>query len=168
MWNKIKQSKYLYLGQYFILGIVLGVFVYQFVTQSLIKQRIDLTILFDKETIGLLISCLVGGIIGGLVYMIISLNDKIRVSREANNWAIMKNAKISSLIFKAMFALSLGSFIGMLAKRTMEMETYDSFMNALFSSDNIISYIGVVLAACVFAIPLSIGSLKRLKLLYNN
>ncbi|MFT5749271.1 MAG: hypothetical protein ACI93S_000526 [Ancylomarina sp.] len=168
MWNKIKQSKYLNLGQYFLLGIVLGVFVYQFVTQSLIRQRLDLTILFDKETIGLLISCLVGGIIGGVVYMIISLNDKIRVRREANNWKIIKNAKISSLIFKAMFALSLGAFVGMLAKRAMEMESYDFFMDALFSSENIVSYIGAVVAACVFAIPLSIGVMKRLKLLYDN
>lgn len=168
MWRKIKESKYLNLGQYFLLGIVLGVFVYQFVTQSLLNERIDLTILFDKETIGLLISSLIGGVTGGLVYIIISLNDKIRVQREVNNWKVIKNAKISSLILKAMFALSFGAFIGMVAKRTMEMESYDSFMSQLFSSENIISYIAIVLAACVFAIPLAIGGKKRLKLLYGN
>ncbi|WP_372645370.1 hypothetical protein, partial [Ancylomarina sp.] len=72
MWNKIKQAKYLLLGQYFLLGIILGVFVYQFLTQSLLNQSIDLRLLFDKETIGFLIACLVGGISGGMVFIIIS------------------------------------------------------------------------------------------------
>ncbi|MCZ4696010.1 hypothetical protein DWB61_14930 [Ancylomarina euxinus] len=168
MWNKIKQTKYLFLGQYFLLGIILGVFVYQFLTQSLLNQRIDLALLFDKETIGFLISCLVGGISGGIVYIIISLNDKTRVKRESNSWVKMKNAKISSLIFKAMFAFSMGAFVGMLAKKAMDLESYTNFMSSLFSSENMISYIGAVVAACVFAIPLSIGALKRLRLLYDN
>lgn len=168
MWRKIKESKYLNLGQYFLLGIVLGVFVYQFVTQSLLNQHIDLDLLFAKETLGLLVSCLIGGSIGGLVYILISLKDKARVKREASSWALMKNAKMSKFILKAMFALSLGAFVGMLVKRAMEMESYDSFMSQLFSSENIISYIGIVLAACIFAIPLAIGGKKRLKLLYGN
>ncbi|MGZ2371426.1 hypothetical protein ACXR6G_16725 [Ancylomarina sp. YFZ004] len=168
MWTKITQSKYLYLAQYFLLGIILAVFVYQFLTQSLLNQKIDLSLLFEKETLAFLFSCLVGSTLGGMVYIIISLNDKIRVRRETNNWAKMKNAKISSVILKAMFALSLGAFVGMLAKRAMEMESYDFFMSSLFSSENIISYIAAVVAACVFAIPLSIGAMKRLKLLYGN
>ena len=168
MWNKIKASKYLYLGRYFILGIILAAFVYRFVTQSLLNQKIDLILLFDKETMALLISCLVGGIIGGLVYIVLSLNDKSRVKREANNWATMKNTKIVTVMFTWMFAFSIGAFVGMLAKRAMEMESYDFFMSSLFSSENITSYIAVVLAACVFAIPLSIGAIKRLKLLYDN
>jgi hypothetical protein len=168
MWNKIKQSKYLHLGQYFLLGIILGVFVYQFVTQSLLGQRIDLKVLVERETLVFLFSCLVGSTLGGMVYIIISLNDKTRVRREFSNWIKMKNAKISSVILKAMFALSMGAFVGMLAKRTMDMESYDFFTSSLFSRENIISYIGAVVAACVFAIPLSIGAVKRLKLLYGN
>ena len=168
MWTKIKQAKYLLLGQYLLLGIILGVFVYLFLTQSLLNMRIDLALLFDKKTIGFLIACLVGGILGGLVYIIISLNDKTRERRESSNWAKMKNVKISLVIFKAMFALSLGAFVGMLAKKAIDLESYTNFMNTLFSSENIISYVGAVVAACVFAIPLAIGAMKRLKLLYDN
>jgi len=168
MWNKFQQSKYLLLGQYFYLGIILAVFAYQFVTQSLINQRIDLEVFVERETLFQLFASLVGGVFGGVGYIIISLNDKTRVKRESNNWAIMKNTKIGSIILKAMFVLSLGAFVGMLAKRTIDMESYDFFMSTLFSSENMISYVGAVVAACVFAIPLSIGAMKRLKLLYDN
>ena len=168
MWSKIKQSKYLYLGQYFIIGIILAAFVYQFVTQSLLNKRLDLALLFNKETIGFIIACLIGSIVGGLVYIVISSYDKTRVDRETKNWVAIKDAKIGLVVLKGMLALSLGAFVGMLVKRIMEMESYDSFMNTLFSSDNTISYIGAVVAACVFAIPLSIGVVKRLKYLYDN
>jgi len=168
MWIRIKQLKYLYLGQYFLLGIVLAVFAYQFITQSLLSQRIDLGMLFDKESIKLLVACLFGSVIGGIVYIIISVNDKTRERREANNWIKMKDAKISIVIFKVMFALSLGAFVGMIVKKGLDMESYVSFMQTLFSNENIISYVGAVVAACVFAIPLSIGAMKRLKLLYGN
>ncbi len=167
MLSKIKQSKYLFLGRYFLLGIILGVFSYQFITQSVINQRIDLGMLFDKESMKLLVACLFGSVIGGIVYIIISVNDKTRERREANNWLKMKDAKISTVMLKVMFALSLGAFVGMIVKKGLGIESYESFMHTLFSNENIISYVGAVMAACVFAIPLSIGAMKRLKLLYD-
>jgi len=168
MWNKIKQSKYLLLGQYFLMGIFLGALTYQLVTQSLLNQRIDLMVFFEEDTLGFIFACLVGGVFGGIGFVIFSLNDKTRVKREANNWAIMKKSKISTVILKAMFALSVGAFVGMLAKQAIDLESYTNVMSSLFSSENVIVYIGAVVAACVFAIPISIGAMKRLKLLYNN
>jgi len=167
MLSKIKQSKYLFLGRYFLLGIILGVFVYQFITQSLFNKSIDFGILIESETMFQLFACLVGGIIGGMAYVIISLSDKTRERREANNWLKMKDAKISTVMLKVMFALSLGAFVGMIVKKGLGIESYESFMHTLFSNENIISYVGAVMAACVFAIPLSIGAMKRLKLLYD-
>ncbi|MRT94365.1 hypothetical protein [Ancylomarina sp. 16SWW S1-10-2] len=166
--EKINQSKYLFLGQYFVIGVILTAFVYQFVTQSLLNKSIDLSLLFDKGTIAFVIACIIGSIVGGLFYIIISLNDKTRIERETRTWVTIKDAKFSLFLLKVMFALSFAAFVGMLVKRGMEMESSNSFMSALFSSDNMISYVGAVVAACVFAIPLSIGAMKRLKLLYGN
>ena len=168
MWNKIKQAKYFLLGQYYLLGIVLAALIYQFVTQSMLSQSIDLKSIIKGETLIFVLAWLIGGGLGGILYVVVSIYDQTRVKRESNNWNTLKNARISSVIFKVMFALSFGAFVGMVIKKVINLESYDFIMSSLFSSENVTTYIGAVTAACVFAVPLSIGAIKRLRLLYDS
>ena len=56
MWEKIKEYKYLTITKYYILGIILAVIIFQFVTNSIRNNELNINTLIEKETIKYIIS----------------------------------------------------------------------------------------------------------------
>lgn len=166
MWSRIKELKYLSIAKYYFTGIVLAVIVFLFTTESIHNLKFDFSSLIGKEIAIYLISTLIGGLVGGMVFVIMVVNKKERQVREKDFWMNLK-AKNTSFFISNMIAFSLGGFIFKLITNIFNLNSYDNIFETLFSKDFVIEYVGVILAMCVFSILLSVGIKKRLNLLYG-
>ncbi len=168
MLTKIKNLKYTVLAKYLFVGVIVAVFVFQVVTVLLSNTKLVFNSIINIETLELIISVLFGAFVGGAVYTVMSVNDKNRELKERNLWNKRKDKKNRWLFIRNVIPFSLAGFAGLLTKSILKMNTYTPFFQSLFSSENTIRYIGIVLAASVLAILFTIGIDKRLKILYNN
>lgn len=166
MWKKIKEQKYLTLAKYLFLGIILAVIVFQFVTNSIRNQGLDFNSLFDKEIIKYFISTLVGGFVGGITFILISAKEKNKKIIEEKKWLHIKE-KNTAYFIENIIAFSIAGLVYKILMNWFDITRSKNLIKALFSTDFIIDYIGIVLAMTVFSIILSIGMKKRLNLLFD-
>lgn len=166
MWKKIKELKYLAVAKYYFLGIILAVIVFQFTTESMRNLKFDFSSLIEKEIIIYMISTLVGGLTGGVVFIIMIINKKETQVKEKILWTTLKE-KNSSFFIRNILAFSIGGFVYKLITNLFDLTSYDNFLQTLFSKDFVIGYVGMILAMTVFSILLSFGIKKRLNLLYG-
>ena len=167
MWRKIIQLKYLSIAKYYFLGIILGVIVFQFATKSMLTHEFNFGSLIEKEIIVYFVSALLGGLAGGLVYVMMIVNNKDIQIKEKTFWTNLKK-KNTSFFIRNIVALSLGGFVYKLTQNLIDLTSYENLFQALFTKRFVIDYIGIILAMTVFSIVLSIGIKKRLNLLYGN
>lgn len=165
MWKKIKNSEYKILLPYFIIGLILAVIIYQFITMSLQTHKLLFSSITEKKTLSLIFSSVIGGFVGLLTALIISNKD--REARDNKLWGYIKNKKKSLIIYTNILAFSLGGFVFLIIENIFELDSYNNFFQNLFSYKNIISYTGIIISAAVFAIIFTFGIIKRLKKLYS-
>ncbi len=166
MWGKIKKYKYLTITKYYILGIILAVIIFQFATNFIRNNELDIKTLTEKETLGYIISTLVGGLVAGLVFILMTINKKDRQIKEERLWANIKEKNIVFFI-RNIIAFSIGGFVYKIIINLFNLTDSNRFVRALFSTDFVIDYAGIVLAMTVFSILISVGIKKRLYLLYG-
>ena len=166
MCSRIKELKYLSVAKYYFAGIILAVIVFQFTTESMHNLRFDFSSLIGKEIVVYLISALIGGFFGGLVFVIMVVNKKDIQVREKQLWNDLKIKKTSFFI-RNLIAFSVGGFIFKLITNIFNLNSYDSILQTLFSNDFVIEYVGIILAMSVFSMIFSIAIKKRLYLLYG-
>ncbi len=159
-------QKYHTIAKYYFLGIILAVIVYQFVTNSIINNGIDINSLVGNEIMKYIVSALAGGFVGGLIYVLMTINKNDRQIREENYWVKIKDKK-SLLFITNIFAFSIGGFIYSFITNLLNLNSFDNIISDLFSRTSIVEYLGMMLAAAVFSLLLSIGINKRLNLLYE-
>lgn len=163
MVKNLKKYEYLTLTRYCLLGLVVAVLVFQFVTISLTDHSLRFEALWATETFIRLISTLIGGLFGGLVFLLFPQNELVEIAR----WKRLKNKGELSFILVYVFAFSFGLFVGGLVLKALDMETYDHFFASLFSPENAINHIGRIIAAAVFGLFFGLGMIKRMKKLYG-
>jgi len=166
MWKKIKEQKYLAITTYYILGIVSAVIVFQFTTNSISNNKLDFTSLIDKEILKYIISTLVGGIVGGIVFILMTINKRERQLKEETLWKSLKEKNLLFFIRNGI-AFALGGFVYKIIGNILNLTNYDNLFQILFSSENIIDYVGIILGMVFFSIFLSIGIKKRLNLIFG-
>ena len=166
MWKKIKDQKYLVTAKYYILGIIISVIVFQFFTNSIRNNELDINLLIDKETIKNIISKTVGGILGGFVFILMTINKKGKQLKEEILWTNLKEKNMLFYI-RNIIAFSIGGFGYMIFTNLLDLTSFSNLTQTLFSTYFIIDYIGIILAMTVFSILLSIGIKKRLNLLFE-
>jgi len=166
MWKKFKEQKYLTITKYYILGIILAVIVFQFVTNSIRNHELDINSLIDKEILKYIISTLVGGLVGGVIFIIMTINNNDRQIKEERLWTNLKEKNILFFI-RNIIAFSIGGFIYKIIMNLFDLRGSNNLIQTLFSTDFIIEYVGIVIAMTVFSILISVGIKKRLNLLYG-
>ena len=166
MWKNFIEQKYLTIAKYYFLGIILAVIVYRFVTQAIINNGLDINLLAEMELLKYIVSSLAGGFVGGLVYVLMTINKDGRQIREENYWEKIKD-KNSLLFITNIFAFSIGGFLYGFLTNLFNLSSFDNIIPILFSKDAMIDYVGMVLAAGAFSILFSIGIKIRLNLLYG-
>ena len=166
MWRKIKEQKYLTITKYYILGIILAVIVFQFATNSIRNHELDINSLIEKETLKYIISTLLGGIVGGILFILMTINKNDVQIKEKRLW---ENLKEKNLLFfiRNIIAFSIGGFVYKIITNLFDLTGSNNLIQSLFSADFIIEYVGIVLAMTVFSISISVGIKKRLNLLYE-
>lgn len=167
MLKKIKEQRYLAITQYYILGIILAVIVFQLTTNSLYNNNLDFASLIDKEILKYIISTLAGGIVGGIVYILITINDPENQLKEETLWKSLKEKNLLFFIINGI-AFAFGGFVYKIIRNLLELTNYDNLFQTLFSTEFIIDCMGIILAMVVFSILLSVGIKKRLNLLFGN
>lgn len=163
MFKNFKKYEYLTLTRYCLLGIIVSVLVFQFVTMSLTDHSLRFDALWATETFIRLISILIGGLLGGLILLFLPQNELIEIAR----WKRLTNKGESNFILVNVFAFSFAFFVGGLVFEALDMKTYDHFFASLFSLENTINYIGRIIAAAVFGLFFSLGMIKRMKKMYG-
>ena len=166
MWKKIIDLKFLTVAKYYFLGILLAVIVFQFATKSIHKVGFDFSSLIEKELLIKIISTLIGGLGGGIVFILMTINKNDRQFIEEKLWVNI-NEKNSLFFIRNIIAFSIGGFVYKLSLNLFELTNFDNLIQTLFSKDSIIDYVGMILAMSAFSILLSIGIKKRLNLLYK-
>ncbi len=166
MWEKIKEQKYLTIAKYYILGIILAVIVFQFVTNSIRNNELDYNSLIEKEIIKYIISTLVGGLVGGIVFILMTINKNDRQTKEEKLWVNLKEKSILFFI-RNIIVFSIGGLVYKIIMNLFDITSFNNLIQTLFSADLIIDYVGIVLAMTVFSILISIGIKKRLNLLFG-
>jgi len=166
MWKIIKEQKYLTIAKYYISGIILAVIVFQFVTNSIRNNELDINTLTEKETLKYLISTLVGGLFGGIMFILMTINNKDRQIKEERFWAYIKE-KNTLFFIRGIIAFSFGGFVYRILMNLFDSTGSNNIIQTLFSTNSVIDYIGIILAMTVFSILLSVGLKKRLNLLYG-
>lgn len=166
MWRKIKEQKYFTIAKYYISGIILSVIVFQFVTNSIRNNELDYNSLIEKEIIKYIISTLVGGFVGGIVFILMILNKNNRQIKEEKLWVNLKEKNLLFFI-KNIIAFSLGGFVFLFTRNLFDITSSDNIIQKLFSTELIIDYVGIIIAMTVFSILLTIGIKKRLDLLFR-
>lgn len=166
MWKKIKEYKYLTITKYYILGIISAVIIFQFVTNSIRNNELNINTLIEKETLKYIISTLVGGLVSGIVFILMTINMKDRQIKEERLWANIKEKNILFFI-RNIIAFSISGFVYKIIMNLFDLTGSNNLIQTLFSTNLIIDYVGIVLAMTVFSILISIGIKKRLNLLYG-
>jgi len=166
MWKKIKEQKYLVIIKYYILGIILAVIFFQFVTNSIRNHELDINTLIEKETLKYIVSALVGGIVSGVIFILLTINNKDRQIKEERLWGNLKEKNLLFFI-RNIIAFSVGGFVYKIIMNLFDLTGSNSLIQALFSANFIIDYVGIILAMTVFSILISVGIKKRLNLLYG-
>ena len=166
MWKSIKNQKYLEIVKYSILGIILGVLIFQFVTNSIRNHKLDFNSLFVNETLKYIISTIVGAFVGGFIFLLMTINNKDREIRENKLWLEIKGNKRLFYI-KNILAFSIGGFTYKVLGNLFDIINFKNVIQTLFSTDYIIDYFAFILAMVVFSIFISIGIEKRLNLLFE-
>ncbi len=166
MWQKIIDFKYLIVAKYYFLGIILAVIVYQFSTKLMLNMGLDFGLLFEKELFIHIISMLIGGFVGGLLFLWMIVNKNARLNEEISyKTTIVGNYK--TFFIRNVLAFSLGGLVSKLTIKLLDLSSYENYAQNLFSKDFIIGCFGMILAMTVFSFLLSIGIIKRLNLLYG-
>lgn len=165
MWKRCKDLQCLTIIKYYFIGIVAAVIVYQFVTNSIINHKLSFSSFIEKETFKHMIATLIGGFVGGFVFILMS-NKTDRLIKEKIFWENIKNRNTQFFI-RNLLALSIAGFTYKLIGNFFDLESYDNFIQILFSRNFIIEYVGMIFAMIVFSILISVGIKKRLHLLYG-
>ena len=166
MWKKIKEQRYLAISQYYVVAIVLAVIVFEFTTNSISNHKLDFHSLIDKETLKNIISALAGGVVSGIVFTLIKINDPEKQLKEETLWKSLKEEK-SLFFIRNGIAFALGGFIYLIILHLVDLTNYAHSFQKLFSTEFVIDYVGIILAMVVFSIVLSVGLRKRLDLLFG-
>lgn len=159
MFKNFKKYEYLILTRYCLLGIIIAVLVFQFVTMSLTDHSLRFDALWATDTFKLIIAVLISGLFSGLILMLFPQNELLEMERRNR----LKNIGKSTFILGSVTAFSIGMFGGGLAKAILEMRTYDHFFASLFSPENTINNIGRICAGAVFGLFLGLGMVKQMK-----
>ncbi len=167
MWKKIKDQKYLVLITYYIIGIILAVITYQFVTNSIHRHQLGFNTIIEYKTLKYIVATVIGGIIGFAVYIMLAINSKNIKIQDENNWMQLKKKK-SIFFIRYITAFAIGGFVFIILNRFFTLLNSENIIQNLFSTDSIIEYIAFVLATVVFSIFFSIGTTKRLLQLYGD
>lgn len=154
------------MAKYYILGIILAVIIFQFVTSSLRNNELDINSLLHIETLKRIVSTLVGGVVGGISFILMEINKKDRQIKEEKIWANIKERNVLFFIGN-IIAFSIGGLAYMIVKPLFDITSYNNLIQTLFSADFIIDYVGIILAMTVFSILVSMGIKKRLNLLFG-
>ncbi|MFA6617597.1 MAG: hypothetical protein WCT23_00815 [Candidatus Neomarinimicrobiota bacterium] len=157
-----KEFEHPILTKYCLLGLIISTLVFQFVTMSLIDQRLRFDALWSTETFIRLVSILIGALVGGSILLLIPPNKLLDFAI----WKRLRSKGELSFIFVNVFAFSIALFVGGLVFKALDMETYDHFFASLFSIENIIDYSGRIIAAAVFGVFYSLGMIKRMNKKY--
>lgn len=166
MWKKFKEQKYLSITKYYIIGVISAVIVFQFVTHSLRNHEFDFNVLVEKETLKYIISTLAGGLVGGIVFILMTINKNGRQIKEEKLWASLKEKEIPFFI-KNIIAFSIGGFVYKIIMNLFNITSSNNLIQRVFPADLIIDYVGIILAMTVFSIFISLGIKRRLNLLYG-
>ena len=146
--------------------MVLAVIVFKFVTKSIINNELYFNLFVEMELLKYIVSSLAGGFIGGLIYVIMTINRDDRQVNEKKYWLWIKENNLPFYITNV-FAFSFGGFLYTLVINLFDLSSFDNLISTLFPTESIVDYVGMTLAAAVFSILLSIGIKKRLNLLYS-
>jgi len=167
MWKRLKDLKYPTIIKYYFLGIVLAVIIYQFVTKSMNNDTLFFHSLIEKNILKHIIAALIGGFVGGYVFILMTIN---KVDRQIKEELLWRNLKKNNLLFfiKNLITFSIAGFSYQLIGNLFNLKNYDNLIQSLFANNLIIEYIGIIAAASVFSIFISIGLKKRLELVFNN
>lgn len=166
MWKKIVEAKYPAIAKYYFSGIVLAVIVYQLVTESMRHQQLYFKALIETGMIKHIVAAITGGFVGGIVFILLTINNKNRNKKEERLWAIsVKNG--STLFITNIIVFMLGGIVFKLVGHFLEAITTDAKAQSLFSADARIEYAGMLVSMIIFAVFLTIGIKKRLHRLYG-
>ena len=93
-----------------------------------------------------------------------------KVDRQIKEELLWRNLKKNNLLFfiKNLITFSIAGFSYQLIGNLFNLKNYDNLIQSLFANNLIIEYIGIIAAASVFSIFISIGLKKRLELVFNN
>ncbi|MCK4979066.1 MAG: hypothetical protein KAS62_01660, partial [Candidatus Delongbacteria bacterium] len=89
------------------------------------------------------------------------------IQKEQEFYLFIKN-KGQNYFIVNMLAFSIGGFIYKLFGNVFDLANYSNLFQTLFSNDNMIGYVGIIISFWVFSIFLSFGIKKRLELLLKN
>ena len=157
--GKVSEGKYPVLIRYYFLASFLAIITFQFVT--------NFNLLFRMHTVKLIVAFLVGSFAGGLIFLYSMIKDPNRASKDQDLKKKIGNTGFSSVFIKNIFTYSFAGLVGMVVYTVLTMETYNNFMQQLFSAENMIIYLGSLIAAFVYGLFISIGFVKRIKFLYG-
>lgn len=166
MWKKFNEQKYLTITKYYFLGIILAVIIFQFVTNSICNHELDFNSLIEKDTLKYIFSALLGGLAGGLTFILMIINKNDRQIKEERLWKNLKEKNMQFFI-RNIIAFSMGGFIYKIIMNLFDLIGSNNLIQALFSADFIINYVGIVIAMTVFSIIISVGIKRRLNLLFG-
>ena len=168
MQNKFKNLKILVLAKYYFIGIILGVFVFQFVSISLTNRTLEFGALIDKETLKLPIAILFGALIAAQFYVWMKMSSGNNGYAERKLWFYIKTNSIGWFRIRFMISVSLGILVYINMDHVLDAEEFNLIGKAIFSEENLIKCISGVFGASVFGWILSAGVYKRLRLLFES
>ena len=159
MIDKLKKLEYFVLIKYYFMGIIISVFTFK-VTKNILIQD---AYLFDKELLILEFATLIGALVGGIFFIFILNYDK---QKELDDKQIKTYVSrgYSHILYKNIIVFSLALFVGLLTRNAFEISNF----NELFSTPNSNNYISIIVAGSIFGLIMSIGKIKRYKLLISN
>lgn len=167
MLKKMKEIEYLILAKYYFIGVILAAIIYHFVSKSYINQILNINSIFGKEMIGLIIASVSGALVGGYIYYKDTISHSDRITKELQFWSQLKEKQMWFII-TMITGGSIAGFGGQIVGVVIDMENYSNFFQNLFTQPAISRYLGIIFAGSVFGLFLSIGIIKRFKLLYGN
>ena len=166
MKNKFKNLKILVLAKYYFIGIILAVFVFQFVLMSLTNRTLDFGAFVANDTLRQLISLLFGAFAGGLIFLAMRWRAGNTTFFERQLWQSIDKNSLVWFRIRLMIAVSIGILVNINLDIVFDAEEFNLIGDALISEENIIRSISGVCGASVFGLILSVGVYKRLRLLF--
>jgi len=159
MITKLKKLEYLVLIKYYFIGIIISVFTFK-ITKNILIQNSHL---FNKELLILEFATLIGTLVGG-IFFIFTLNYDKQKELDEKQIKTYKSRGYRYLIYRNIIVFSLALFVGLLTRNTFEISNF----NELFSTPNNNNYISIIIAGAIFGLIISIGKIKRYKLLISS